>query len=119
MLWKLLFLVFAAVTVGAFTLAGCNQAPAPPKAADSEKAAQPAAAASETSSGLAELSEADRKAAEKQKICPVSGEKLGTMGKPFKVSAKGRDIFLCCDGCKADFDKDPDKYFKKLDEQTK
>lgn len=65
--------------------------------------------------GLAELPEADRILAVKQKICPVTGEALGSMGKPTKVEIKGRTVFLCCDGCEADLKKDPDKYLAKLD----
>lgn len=68
--------------------------------------------------GLAELSPADRALAEKQKVCPVSGEPLGSMGKPVKVSAKGRTVFLCCDGCEESIKKDPDKYLAKLDAAT-
>lgn len=35
-----------------------------------------------------------------QKICPVSGNPLGSMGSPMKVKAGGMDVFLCCEGCK-------------------
>ncbi len=34
-----------------------------------------------------------------QKICPVSGETLGSMGSPFKTKMGGQDVFLCCKGC--------------------
>ena len=44
--------------------------------------------------------------------CPVSGEKLGEMGKPYVFVYQGQEIKLCCPGCKKDFDKDPDKYMK-------
>ena len=67
------------------------------------------------SEGLAELSAEDRALAEKQRICPVSGEPLGSMGKPVKVTVKGRTVFLCCDGCEAEIKKDPDKYLAKLE----
>ncbi len=50
----------------------------------------------------------------KQELCPVSGEKLGSMGKPYEFEYKGRKIQLCCDGCKEDFDKEPEKYAAKL-----
>jgi YHS domain-containing protein len=63
---------------------------------------------------LAKLSDADRAAAEKQKNCPVSGKPLGSMGTPVKVTVKGQDVFLCCAGCKAAIEKDPDKYLAKL-----
>jgi Cu(I)/Ag(I) efflux system membrane fusion protein len=72
-------------------------------------------AAAIDTSGLKELDEADRKLAEQQKVCPVSGNPLGSMGKPFKMTVKGRVVFLCCDGCKDEVDKDPDGILKKLD----
>lgn len=68
----------------------------------------------ETPSGLADLSPEDRAAAEAQKVCPVSGEALGSMGAPYKITVKGRDVFLCCSGCEAQIMKDPDKYLAKL-----
>lgn len=34
-----------------------------------------------------------------QKICPVSGEELGSMGKPLKAKSGERTVFLCCKGC--------------------
>ncbi len=47
-------------------------------------------------------------------VCPVSGEKLGTMGKPFVLTYQGREIQLCCKACKPDFEADPAKYLAKL-----
>ena len=55
-------------------------------------------------------SEADRALALAQKICPVSGDELGGMGTPIKVSVNGRDVFLCCEGCKEDLLAEPEKY---------
>ena len=46
--------------------------------------------------------------------CPVSGEKLGEMGKPFTFTYKDQEVKLCCKGCKKDFDKDPEKYIAKI-----
>ena len=63
---------------------------------------------------LAKLPETDRLAAEKQHMCPVSGEMLGTMGAPLKVTAKGQDVWLCCEGCKDKLLENPDEYFAKL-----
>lgn len=48
------------------------------------------------------------------KTCPVSGEKLGEMGKPVVFAYKGQEVKLCCKGCKKDFDKDPAKYLKLI-----
>jgi YHS domain-containing protein len=47
--------------------------------------------------------------------CPVSGDKLGAdMGKPYVFVYQGQEVKLCCPMCKADFDKDPAKYLKKI-----
>jgi len=73
-----------------------------------------AQADSDVAEALAMLSESDRAAAEKQKICPVSGELLGSMGKPCKVTVKGQDVFLCCQACEGAITEDPDKYLAKL-----
>jgi len=35
-----------------------------------------------------------------QKICPVMGEPLGSMGTPIKVKIGEEELFLCCEGCK-------------------
>ena len=48
------------------------------------------------------------------KTCPVSGDKLGEMGDPFKFVYKGQEVKLCCSGCKKDFLKDPEKYITKI-----
>jgi len=68
----------------------------------------------EVSEALAELSPTDRAAAEKQQICPVTDEPLGSMGKPYKVTHEGTDVFLCCEMCKDSFVGDPGKYMAKL-----
>jgi YHS domain-containing protein len=62
---------------------------------------------------LAQLSEEDRRLAEAQRTCPVSGEPLGSMGVPIKLTVAGQDVFICCEGCKEDLLKNPDQYLKK------
>ena len=47
--------------------------------------------------------------------CVVSDEKLGEMGKPFVHEYKGREIKFCCKSCLKDFNKNPDKYVKKIE----
>jgi YHS domain-containing protein len=56
---------------------------------------------------------------DKLTTCPVSGEKLGDMGKPYVFEYKGQEVKLCCKSCKKDFDKDPEKYMKKIREADK
>lgn len=64
--------------------------------------------------GLAELSAADRAAAQSQRVCPVSGQLLGSMGKPPKITVEGNDVFLCCAGCEGQVRNDPSKYLAKV-----
>lgn len=91
-------------TLAAAVLIGCDKKePAAPKT-DAPKTEAPKAGA-------------DAKAAAKPyplDVCVVSGEKLGSMGKPYVIFYQGQEVRLCCDGCKADFDKEPAKYLAKL-----
>jgi hypothetical protein len=112
-------LMFAAsLTLGAI---GCSKTGPAPAASQSAPAADAGAhdhdhgATDAVAEAFASLSPEDRAAAEKQKICPVSDEPLGSMGTPIKVTVKGRDVFLCCAGCKKPIEEDPDKYLAKLD----
>jgi YHS domain-containing protein len=82
------------------------------------KATETADPKDEDEDGWVELSPADRAAAKKQGSCPVTGEKLGSMGTPHKATVKGRTVFLCCDGCESRLKKDPDKYLAQLDSQA-
>ena len=65
---------------------------------------------------LSQLSADDRALAEKQKVCPVTGQALGSMGKPYKVTVNAREVFLCCPGCEARIKENPEKYLAKLPE---
>jgi hypothetical protein len=51
---------------------------------------------------VTKLSDADRKAAVAQKLCPVTEERLGSMGLPIKVVADDQSFFICCESCKDD-----------------
>jgi YHS domain-containing protein len=51
--------------------------------------------------------------------CIVTDEKLGEMGKPVVYDYKGQEIKFCCKSCRKDFDKDPAKFMKKLQEEEK
>jgi YHS domain-containing protein len=50
------------------------------------------------------------------KTCAVSGEELGGMGKPYVFEYEGREIKLCCKSCLKDFNKEPAKYIKKVEQ---
>ena len=58
--------------------------------------------------------EADRKIALEQKLCPMSGDHLGSMEEPIKVTLKGQSVFLCCGGCKKGAEADPAGTLAKL-----
>jgi len=61
------------------------------------------------------LTDVDRKAALAQKICPVSDERLWSMGPPIKVMVDGRRFFICCASCESEAEQDFDTYFAKTE----
>jgi hypothetical protein len=73
-------------------------APPPPPPAPG-----PASASEEENdvrAGLGKLDAGDRKLAEAQRWCALeSDNRLGSMGKPVKVTIQGQAVFLCCKGC--------------------
>lgn len=46
----------------------------------------------------------------RQKICPVSGKPLGSMGQPVAVNVNGQTVFACCGGCVDTIKANPAKY---------
>lgn len=46
-----------------------------------------------------ELSRHDHLKMAVQKICPISGQELGSMGQPLKVAVGQEELFVCCKGC--------------------
>jgi len=69
----------------------------------------------EIRSALAELSPEDRPLAEAQRFCPVMKDnRLGSMGKPFKVTVQGQAVFLCCEGCETQALNEPAKTVAKV-----
>jgi YHS domain-containing protein len=48
------------------------------------------------------------------KTCVVSGNELGSMGKPITQVYNGQEIKLCCKPCIKKFDANPAKYLSKL-----
>jgi YHS domain-containing protein len=43
-------------------------------------------------------------------VCPISGDKVGDIGKPVYAQYKGQTIAFCCKHCLKKFNKNPDKY---------
>ncbi len=91
-------------------LVGCANESAGPQATDSSSVEM-----SGEHGEQAPLSAEDQALADAQKICPVGGGELGSMGVPYKVMVEDRAVFLCCEHCKDALLADPDKYLAKLD----
>jgi Cu(I)/Ag(I) efflux system membrane fusion protein len=56
----------------------------------------------------------DKKLIAKQKICPVTGAPLDSMGGPVRLEVAGRIVFICCEGCTKALRNDPARYLEKL-----
>ncbi len=102
------------VIAAAFSVTGCTYsstpvAPTPPPNAQAKSDASEADMA-KIKNALAKLSPEDAVSAEKQHICPVTKEMLGTMGTPLKVDVKGKSIWICCEGCREELLANADKY---------
>jgi Cu(I)/Ag(I) efflux system membrane fusion protein len=50
-----------------------------------------------------------------QPTCPVSGLRLGSMGRAVQVEVGGRTVGVCCDGCVPKLKSDPTRYLAGLD----
>ncbi|MDF1841137.1 MAG: hypothetical protein P1U77_06845 [Rubripirellula sp.] len=46
----------------------------------------------------------------RQKICPVSGKPLGSMGQSVAVEVSGEKVYVCCVSCAESVNADPGKY---------
>lgn len=109
--------VFAGLFVaGVVVLAGCGGGPGTSAKKDGGKPKAAAGADSEIRAALGKLSPEDQKLASAQATCPVTGEPLGSMGVPPKVTVKGEAVFLCCQSCQKQAQADPDGTLKKVAE---
>ena len=96
---KLIVSLTALVIIGVVFAGGCKkQTSPPPSPVNSVSQTQPAAAAVE------------------QTICPVMG---GSINKDIFVEYQGKKVYFCCESCKADFEKNPEKYLAKLPQFAK
>ena len=55
------------------------------------------------------------------KTCVVSGEEINDKGemKPHSFTYQGQEVKLCCKSCLKDFNKEPAKYLKKIEDASK
>jgi hypothetical protein len=62
---------------------------------------------------VAPLDDSDKPLIAQQKVCPVTGAALDSMGGPIKVLVGQQPLYLCCEGCLGKVKKDPEKYLQK------
>jgi hypothetical protein len=93
---------------------------APPKKDEDKKADASPAKETLSAEELAEIQKlpaSEKEIALAQIVCPVSGEHLGSMGKPIKQTAEGKTFLICCKGCTEDIAKDPKAVVAKLNKK--
>lgn len=89
----------------------------PPKTGETKPTAKPVSLTTEELANIRKLPAADQDSAIKQALCPISGDHLGNMDTPFKITVEGRTFFLCCQGCESKAKKDPKTVFAALDKK--
>jgi len=102
--------------LAAFVFAGCE--PKKEDAAHADHMAGAEAPAVQENADLQLHPTPEQVAAAKpvgNRICPVSGDSLGSMGAPIQIVYKGKLVGLCCGGCPKTFAKDPDAYLAKAE----
>ena len=62
---------------------------------------------------LAELDPSDQARIARQRVCPVTGAELDSMGGPVKVLVGGQPLYLCCKGCLSKVKNAPEKFLQK------
>jgi hypothetical protein len=60
--------------------------------------------------GIALLPVADQKLALAQRTCIVTGDLLGSDGKPVKVQLRGQTLFVCCQECANEVRANPNEF---------
>jgi Cu(I)/Ag(I) efflux system membrane fusion protein len=89
------------------------QEPAGPTAATTSP---PASEEAKIQAARAQLDLEERRMVEAQEFCPVlEKNRLGAMGKPFKILIHDQAVFLCCEGCREEAASDPDKTLAKIE----
>ncbi len=63
---------------------------------------------------IAKLPAIDRPLALAQRLCPVTGYPLGSMGVPLRVTLNDQTVFLCCPGCQRKAAKKPAEMLHKV-----
>jgi membrane fusion protein, copper/silver efflux system len=67
---------------------------------------------------LDKLNPEDRRLANDQEYCPITGKHLGSMGAPVMIDLKGRRVFLCCSSCPDKAKADAQRTLDKVDQRN-
>lgn len=59
---------------------------------------------------------ADEKKNVTNKMCPVSG---GPVSEKYRTEYKGQFVYVCCEGCLNEFNKDPEKFVAKMSKEER
>jgi Cu(I)/Ag(I) efflux system membrane fusion protein len=62
------------------------------------------------------VSEADQRLIKAQRLCPITGKPLGSMGTPVQIMIQSQPVFLCCDGCRQKALDHPAQTLKKVED---
>jgi predicted small lipoprotein YifL len=109
--------VAASALFGLVILTGCGQKEAAPLPATKSSTAPTGESTENIDAAMAKLSDADRQTAMAQGVCPVTGEALGSMGRPIKVTQGDRHLFVCCAGCEEEAKEKFDEFYAQLNER--
>ena len=68
---------------------------------------------------IKQLPAAEQKLALAQRVCPITGAALGSMGVPVKITLRGQTVFLCCQGCVGKAKRNAEETLKKVAESVR
>jgi len=98
-------------------IVGCSTQEGKQGAANKTTEANKGPDEAEIKANLESLSPEDRKLAEEQKFCATETEhRLGSMGKPVKLTIKDKPVFVCCKACVKKAQADVDATLAKVEQ---
>jgi len=76
----------------------------------------PEVSEAEIQANLAKLPPESLAQVQRQRLCPITGNKLGAMGQPIQLTIDNQTLWLCCEGCKEEALKDSKATLAKVAE---
>jgi hypothetical protein len=97
------------LVVSSFLMVGCDRGPAP-----TQPAVPPAQPEQPVQPPVEGEPAAAAPGAYPLTVCVVSGEPLGSMGKPVVLTHEGSEVQICCAGCEDSFRADPTTFIANV-----